>query len=161
MGKEHLLVLISTVWAQRTKRALTRALIGGAEPVEGWWAPVAQHTYKRRGGGQEHAVQRLSPIVPPIETLADLGDVLKRREVHHAITSSPLSPSGHGTARRHPCVSRRRPRRRHCYISPCAATSSPFHSGAMAGGNGGHRKVFIYVKKSNLPARSTPRCSKD
>ncbi|KAG2635384.1 hypothetical protein PVAP13_2NG349406 [Panicum virgatum] len=46
-----MLVLISTVWAQRTKRALTRALIGGAQPVEGWWALVAQHTYKRKRWG--------------------------------------------------------------------------------------------------------------
>ena len=72
-SRGRMLVLISTVWAQQTKRALTRALIGGAQPVEGWWAPVAQHTYKRRGAGQEHGVQRWSPFVPPIETLADLG----------------------------------------------------------------------------------------
>ena len=160
-SRGRMLVLISTVWAQRTKRALTRALIVGAQPVEGWWAPIAQHTYKRRGGGQEHGVKKMVALCPTNRNPSRFGDVLKRREVHHAMTSSPLSPSGHGTARRHPCVSRRRPRRRHCYISPCAATSSPFHGGAMAGGNGGHRKVFIYVKKSNLPARSTPRCSKE
>ena len=43
----RLLVLISTIWAQRTKWTLTRALIGGAQPMEGWWAPVAQ-PHKRR-----------------------------------------------------------------------------------------------------------------
>ena len=37
-----MLVLISSIWAQRTKWTLTRALIGGAQPMEGWWAPVAQ-----------------------------------------------------------------------------------------------------------------------
>ena len=42
-----LLVLISNIWAQRTKWTLTRALIGGAQPMEGWWAPVAQ-PHKRR-----------------------------------------------------------------------------------------------------------------
>ena len=42
-----MLVLISTIWAQRTKWTLTRALIGGAQPMEGWWAPVAQ-PHKRR-----------------------------------------------------------------------------------------------------------------
>ena len=41
------LVLISTIWAQRTKWTLTRALIGGAQPMEGWWAPVAQPHKKR------------------------------------------------------------------------------------------------------------------
>ena len=41
------LVLISTIWAQRTKWTLTRALIGGAQPMEDWWAPVAQ-PHKRR-----------------------------------------------------------------------------------------------------------------
>ena len=50
-SRGRMLVLISTVWAQRTKQALTRALIGGAQPVEGWWAPVAQHTYKRKRWG--------------------------------------------------------------------------------------------------------------
>ena len=50
-SRGRMLVLISTVWAQRTKRALTRALIGGAQPVEGWWTPVAQHTYKRKRWG--------------------------------------------------------------------------------------------------------------
>ena len=34
--------MISSIWAQRTKWTLTRALIGGAQPMEGWWAPVAQ-----------------------------------------------------------------------------------------------------------------------
>ena len=50
-SRGRMLVLISTVWAQRTKRALTRALIEGAQPVEGWWALVAQHTYKRKRWG--------------------------------------------------------------------------------------------------------------
>ena len=68
------LVLISTVWAQQTKRALTRALIGGAQPVEGWWAPVAQHTYKRKSWGSvEVAKKRSPPIAPPMVTLADRG----------------------------------------------------------------------------------------
>ena len=156
-SRGRMLVLISTVWAQRTKRTLTRALIVGAQPVEGWWAPVAQHTYKRKRWGSVAQCPKFVALYPPTETLADQGCA----EAAGSSTSSPLSPGGHGTARRHPCASRRRPRRRHCYISPCAATSSPFHGGAMAGGNGGHRKVFIYVKKSNLPARSTPRCSKE
>jgi len=112
---------------------------------------------KRRGGGSVAQCPKFVALYPPTETLADQGCA----EAAGSSTSSPLSPGGHGTARRHPCASRCWPRRRHCYISPCAATSSPFHGGAMAGGNGGHRKVFIYVKKSNLPARSTPRCSKE
>ena len=61
-SKGRMLVLISTVWAQWTKRALNRALIGGAQPVEGWWAPVAQHTYKRKRWGQWHNVQSSSPF---------------------------------------------------------------------------------------------------
>jgi len=66
-------VLISTVWAQRTKRALTRALIGGAQPVEGWWAPVAQHTYKRKRWGSVAQCQKFVALYPPTETLADQG----------------------------------------------------------------------------------------
>ena len=69
-----MLVLISTVWAQRTKRALTRALIGGAQPVEGWWAPVAQHTYKRkRWGSVARGPKFVILLPPPTETLADRG----------------------------------------------------------------------------------------
>jgi len=40
-GNMYLLVLISSIWDQRTKWTLTRALIGGAQPMEGWWASVA------------------------------------------------------------------------------------------------------------------------
>ena len=55
----RMLVLISTVWTQRTKRALTRALIGGAQPMEGWWALVAQpHKREVRTSGTTHEVHR-------------------------------------------------------------------------------------------------------
>jgi len=74
-----------------------------------------------------------------------------------AVTGSSTGAASAPRRRRHPCASRRR----HYYISLCAVTLSLFYSGAMAGGNRGHRKVFISVKKSNLTARSTPRCSKD
>ena len=117
-----MLVLISTVWAQWTKRALTRALIGGAQPVEGWWAPVVQHTYKRkRWGRQWQVVQSSSPFAPPTETLADQGCA----EATGSATSSPSSPGDHGTVRRHPCASHRRPCHRHCYISPAPRLRHP------------------------------------
>ena len=60
----EVLVLISTVWAQRTKRALTRALIGGAQPVEGWWAPVVQHTYKRKRWGVSGTMSKVRRPLP-------------------------------------------------------------------------------------------------
>ena len=53
------LVLISSIWAQRTKWTLTRALIGGAQPMEGWWAPVAQpHKREVRTSGTTYEVRR-------------------------------------------------------------------------------------------------------
>ena len=72
-SRGRMLVLISTVWAQRTKRALTRALIGGTQPVEGWWAPVAQHTYKRKRWGLVALCPKFVAFAPPTETLADRG----------------------------------------------------------------------------------------
>ena len=72
-SRGRMLVLISTVWAQLTKRALTRALIGGAQPVEGWWAPVAQHTYKRKRWGSVAQCPKFVALYPPTETLADQG----------------------------------------------------------------------------------------
>ena len=63
-SRGRMLVLISTVWAQRTKRALTRALIGGAQPVEGWWAPVAQHTYKRKRWGSVEVAKKIAAYCP-------------------------------------------------------------------------------------------------
>ena len=54
-----MLVLISSIWAQRTKWTLTHALIGGAQPIEGWWAPVAQpHKREVRTSGTTHEVHR-------------------------------------------------------------------------------------------------------
>ena len=39
-GRELMVVvLISTIWTQQTKWT-SRVLIGGAQPMEGWWAPV-------------------------------------------------------------------------------------------------------------------------
>ena len=117
-SRGRMLVLISTVWAQRTKRALTHALIGGAQPVEGWWAPVAQHTYKRRGGGQWHTVQRSSPFVPPIETLADQGCA----EATGSATGPP-SPLRHASVG--PCATPPAPSR----ITPVLSSSSTYSGG--------------------------------
>ena len=68
-----LLVLISTVWAQRTKRALTRALIGGAQPVKGWWTPVAQHTYKRKMWGSVAPSPKFVALSPTNRNLSRSG----------------------------------------------------------------------------------------
>ena len=79
-----LLVLISTVWAQRTKRALTRALIGGAQPVEGWWAPVAQHTYKRKRWGVSGTGSKVRrPVAPTNRNPSRSGMCWSGGKLHH------------------------------------------------------------------------------
>ena len=65
--KVVLLVLISSIWAQRTKWTLTGALIGGAQPMEGWWAPVARpHKREVRTSGTNDEVHR-PPLFPTSE----------------------------------------------------------------------------------------------
>jgi hypothetical protein len=49
--------------------ALTRALIGGAQPISGWWAPVALRN-KRRWGPAAHGMRfTYSRVSPPSKTL--------------------------------------------------------------------------------------------
>ena len=88
-SRGRMLVLISTVWAQRTKRALTRALIGGAQPVEGWWAPIAQHTYKRKRWGSGAHCPKFVALCPINRNPSRSGDVLKRREAPPAPATAP------------------------------------------------------------------------
>jgi hypothetical protein len=54
-SRGRMLELISTSWP------LTCGLIGGAQPIDGWWAPVAQR-YKEEVGanGTGHEVRRRS-----------------------------------------------------------------------------------------------------
>ena len=84
-----MLVLISTVWAQRTKRALTRVLIGGAQPVEGWWAPVAQHTYKKKRWGSGAHSPKFVALCPINRNPSRSGDMLKRREAPPVPATAP------------------------------------------------------------------------
>ena len=156
-----MLELISTSWSLG---ALTSRPDRGPSPRRGWWAPVAQ-PIKRRWGLTAQDTRFAAATIPHLKTLTRSERVgCSGGKRHHAITDVPdprRSSTGDTASalrhRRHSCTSRRR----HRYISLCTATPSLFYSGAMSGGNGGHRMVFIYVKKSNLTARSTPRCSKD
>jgi hypothetical protein len=56
-SRGRMLKLIST----RPTRPLTYALIGGAQPIDDWWAPVAQR-YKEKVGarGTRYKVRRRS-----------------------------------------------------------------------------------------------------
>ena len=72
-SRGRMLVSISTVWAQLTKRALTRALIGGAQPVEGWWAPVVQDTYKRKMWGSVAHSPKIVALCPTNRNPSRLG----------------------------------------------------------------------------------------
>ena len=117
-SRGRMLVLISTVWAQRTKRALTRALIGGAQPVEGWWAPVAQHTYKRKRWGSVADSLKIAAFAPPIETLAGQGCA----EAMGGATSPP-SPLRHASVG--PCATPPAPSR----ITPVLSSSSTYSGG--------------------------------
>ena len=119
-SRGRMLVLISTIWAQRTKWTLTRALIGGAQPMEGWWAPVAQlHKREMRTSGTNDEIHCCS-----------LGSHLKtltRSEKGAAAAGSAITPSP--ACRRHCTAARlrhhyagspaqRRPRpRRHRHLA--------------------------------------------
>ena len=87
-----MLVLISSIWAQRTKWTLTRALIGGAQPMEGWWAaPVAQpHKREVRTSGTTYEVHRrhCSPPQNP-NPIREGGCSGGKR--HHAIAGAPAT----------------------------------------------------------------------
>ena len=49
-----------------------RALIGGAQPQHGWWAPVTQRNIKRWGAGGTRYEVRREPATPPTHP-SDLG----------------------------------------------------------------------------------------
>ena len=98
-----MLVLISSIWAQRTKWTLTRALIGGAQPMEGWWAPVARpHKREVRTSGtmERFAGRHCSPPRNP-NPIREGG--LQRREAPPALPLHCVSPPClHCTGRRRP-----------------------------------------------------------
>ena len=109
-----------------------RALIGGAQPLHGWWAPVAQH-HKREVGAEARGT-RLTGAArcpTPIPMLSDL----KRRVL--PATGSPIDfavASAVPPRRRHlphavtaPCLHLRRPSAR------VTATTTPTRRGHRDG----------------------------
>src|SRR3954466_10611889 len=75
---------------------LNRALIGGAQPNSGWWAPVAA-LYKEVGG-RTHTVRGSPFAAAPTDIPSDLGFSVGRREAPPPppLPTSPPSPSSHG-----------------------------------------------------------------
>jgi hypothetical protein len=70
--------LISTDPAQRPSRARSRGLVGGAQPIHGWWAPIAQ-CYIEEVGATARSTRFTAPPQTPPTTLATEG-ALERRE---------------------------------------------------------------------------------
>jgi hypothetical protein len=69
-------------------------------PLEGWWAPVAQH-YKREWGPQAQDTRfAAATLASPLLTLADREGVLKQRD------APPTPPQDLATAV-HVCTARR------------------------------------------------------
>ena len=95
--------MISTNWPNGQLGLWIHALIGGAQPFHGWWAPVTQH-HKKGGGGQgtRHEVH-LSRQTPHLQSLnpnrskrgaASEGKTATRhRRLCTAATATTLSPS--------------------------------------------------------------------
>jgi hypothetical protein len=67
---------------------LSRALIGGAQPLHGWWAPVTS-AYKEVGGPDAHSTRFTVRRSPPPTRPTDLGFALGRREVSSRRHSHP------------------------------------------------------------------------
>jgi len=125
-SRGRMLVLISTIWAQRTKWTLTRALIGGAQPMEGWWAPVAQpHKREVRTNGTNDEVHRCH--CSPPQTLIRSERVGRSGGKHHWHSYSTAPPPSclHCTDRRRPCADLHRRMRDSRHLELHRRRSSP------------------------------------
>jgi hypothetical protein len=82
--------------------ARSRALVGGAQPIHGWWAPVAQ-CYKERVGATARSTRFTAlPHTPTPQTLTDPREHWSSGKLRHRRRRGPLPGSDvHGaTARR-------------------------------------------------------------